>query len=75
MQDDKIFIGTKEAADILNMSVNTVKKLCKTKLHGFPAVKDGGKYYILKEALYRWAERVITEGLSLDMQQNEDFCA
>ncbi len=74
MQDDKIFIGTKEAADMLNMSINKVKKLCKTKLHGFPAVKDGGKYYISKEALYSWSEKVIADGLSLDLQQNENFC-
>lgn len=54
----KKLIGTAEASKILGMSLSKVKGLCRDQTLGFPAVKIGGKYYINKEMLDRWIDRV-----------------
>lgn len=56
------FIGTKEAAQKLNIGMNSMLRICQTRHMGFPVVKLGRKYLINECLLDEWARRVAEEG-------------
>ena len=60
---DQIFITTKTAAEILNMSLRSVQDLCSHK--DFPAVRFGKKYLINAVLLDEWAQQVTRKGEEL----------
>lgn len=59
---EKIFISSKEAAQLLGICVTKVQELCRSRYKGFPGMLDGNKYRINASLLPEWAKRVTEEG-------------
>lgn len=57
-----LFITTKEASQLLSISVRAVQDLCASNIRGFPAVRFGKRYLINAELLENWAKEQAQEG-------------
>ena len=50
------YLGVKQMQEFLGLGRNTVLRLCRNHVHGFPAVKVGNRYQADAEKLAQWKD-------------------
>lgn len=62
MVENKILIGIKEAAKMVNVSLPTMYKLAYSA--GFPSIRVGKRILVNREGLQRWADEQCKNSIS-----------